>query len=302
MRVGFSLLRGGGGPTIFMSRLRKSLAAIPEIRTTSFLDPRADVLLFANAVRNVWRRPYVLRMDGIYFDLALGEVEIDRRNAFYLKAMQGASGLVIQSRYNHDFIDQHLGIPDIPVTVINNGVDLSRFSPNGASRREALGIPRDATVFIASAKWRSHKRLPATLDCFARFRKRNKVDARLLVLGEVLEKPKHVPEGVQFVGHTPHDELPEFYRTADVCLFLSWLDNCPNTVVEALACGLPVLCSNQGGTRELVELTQGGVVAEADNPYAFERVKLYESPNRYTGRHQFPGDARLAKQPGHDPA
>jgi glycosyltransferase involved in cell wall biosynthesis len=64
----------------------------------------------------------------------------------------------------------------------------------------------------------------------------------------------------------------------DICLFFSWLDNCPNTVLEALACGVPVICTNQGGTHELIEKTKGGLIVEADVPFHFKPVDLYHPP------------------------
>jgi len=80
------------------------------------------------------------------------------------------------------------------------------------------------------------------------------------------------------IGFVQPEELPAWYRTGNIFLFLSWLDHCPNTVIEATACGLPVVCTNQGGTRELVEMTNADIVAEADNKFLFEKVDLYNPP------------------------
>jgi glycosyltransferase involved in cell wall biosynthesis len=54
------------------------------------------------------------------------------------------------------------------------------------------------------------------------------------------------------------------------------LDWCPNTVVEALACGLPVLCSHNGGTKELVR--GSGIIQEFEETYDFKKVPLYKPP------------------------
>ena len=60
-------------------------------------------------------------------------------------------------------------------------------------------------------------------------------------------------------------------------IHLAWLDWCPNTVVEALACGLPVLCSHNGGTRELVK--ENGVILELEEDYKIgSKVPLYNPP------------------------
>ena len=56
------------------------------------------------------------------------------------------------------------------------------------------------------------------------------------------------------------------------------MDHCPNTVVEAIANGLPVLCSNQGGTREIVEGASAGIVSECDTEVDLFKLNLYEPP------------------------
>jgi glycosyltransferase involved in cell wall biosynthesis len=61
-------------------------------------------------------------------------------------------------------------------------------------------------------------------------------------------------------------------------LHLAWLDHCPNVVVEALAQGCPVICSSEGGTRELVERA-GGIVVPDAKPYSFDLVD-YDNPPR----------------------
>ena len=65
---------------------------------------------------------------------------------------------------------------------------------------------------------------------------------------------------------------------ADAMIHLSWLDWCPNSVVEGLGCGLPVLCSSNGGTKELVQ--ESGIIIEIEEPYKIgEKVDLYNPPN-----------------------
>lgn len=277
MRIGFSLLRGGGGPTVFLSRLRDELERSGGIQTATFLDPRSDILLFANKARNPWRKPYVFRVDGFAFDSALTTQETNRRNADIVSGLKNAAGIVFQSHFDQAMVRRFLGVPDVPTAVIPNGVQLNVFSPHGDSKRAVLGYQPDDLVFITSAKWRAHKRLDAVISTFLQFRSRNPQRCRLIVLGK-LDRPYQTDPDIHFAGHIPADDLPDWYRTADLCLFFSWLDHCPNTVVEALACGLPVVCTNQGGTRELIELTGGGLIAEADAPFAYEPVELYKPP------------------------
>lgn len=278
LRIGFPLSVGGGGPTIFMRRLREAIVRQKLSNVTFFVDPFADVLVCANAIRNPWKKPYVLRLDGITYDSALGRQEIDRRNAPIFRGAELASALVFQAKFSRDLFREFHGLPNTPHTIIPNGVDLDEFNPYGVNRRAELGLRADDLVFICSAKWRAHKRLDAIVSVFVRYCRLTGCNAKLLVLGELDKVPEAIPSNVVFIGHVQPKDLPSFYRTADIHLFFSWLDNCPNTVVESLACGLPVVCTNQGGTRELVELTDGGTVVDADENFSFNYVAMYRPP------------------------
>lgn len=278
LRIGFSLLRGGGGPTIFMSRLRDELGRRSDVSTTLFFDPTADILLMANKVRNIFKKPYVLRLDGIAFDAALTDNELEARNKDIVDGIRQASGIVFQSEFSKQLVSRFIGIPDVPHVIIPNGIDLSQFNSLGPDKRVSLGIPEDTFVFVTSAKWRSHKRLSATISLFEKFRNEYCENSALIILGDLSTEACKKIDGVHYIGHVQPNDLPQWYRTGDVFLFLSWLDNCPNSVLEAMASGVPVLCTNQGGTKELVLRTGLGIVSEADQEFTFKKVRLYEPP------------------------
>jgi glycosyltransferase involved in cell wall biosynthesis len=58
-------------------------------------------------------------------------------------------------------------------------------------------------------------------------------------------------------------------------IHLAWLDHCPNTVVEALSQGTPIICSEQGGTKELVK--EFGVILKESKSYNYELTN-YDNP------------------------
>jgi glycosyltransferase involved in cell wall biosynthesis len=61
-----------------------------------------------------------------------------------------------------------------------------------------------------------------------------------------------VADSISFSGRYRQEEAPAIYGAADAYVMTKYNDPCPNTVLEALACGLPVLYSNSGGVPELV--------------------------------------------------
>ncbi|TMK71187.1 MAG: glycosyltransferase family 4 protein [Actinobacteria bacterium] len=83
-------------------------------------------------------------------------------------------------------------------------------------------------------------------------------DARLAVSGRLVSDPRplverlRVAERVEFTGRYAQTDAPELFRRAHVLLHTKVKDPCPSAVIEAMACGLPVVYAASGGTVELV--------------------------------------------------
>jgi len=85
-------------------------------------------------------------------------------------------------------------------------------------------------------------------------------------------------EDIIVVGEVNPSELASWYRTGDMFLHLAWIEPCGNTHVEAMACGLPTLCTNNGGVGEVVRASCGGIVSNADKVYDYTYVDAYDPP------------------------
>lgn len=275
MKIGFSQNKSESGPAGFLSKLRESIEVQKLAKTSTCLNPFVTCNLFANKAYNFWFKPYIFRVDGITIDSKLGYDEINRRNSVIKEGISNANGVVFQTLFSKNLVRKILGLEPDNSTIIINGTNLETFSNVGDNKRAELGIPEGAWVFITSAKWRSHKRLKDIVQVFEEFKLIHK-DSYLIVVGEndLITKS----DSIKFLQRVPNRELPSYLRTANCYLFLSWLDTCPNSVIEAIACGVPVVCSNQGGTKEIIELTSGGIVSDADEPFNFDFVDLYFPP------------------------
>ncbi len=64
-------------------------------------------------------------------------------------------------------------------------------------------------------------------------------------------------------------QVARYYQAADILAFATKADNCPLTVMEAMACGLPVVASNIGGVPELIEDERTGLLVDPGNVSAF---------------------------------
>lgn len=277
LRIGFSLNRSKGGPAFFMSSLKNTLDNLPNVRTSYFFDPFVTVNLFANKPRIVQFKPYFFRVDGVAFDIKMSIDSKKHTNLDLIKGIRFAQGVIFQSEFSRRLSESILHIKPYNSATILNGTNLELFSPRGGNIRNKLGIEDDSIVFITSAKWRAHKRLKSIVKVFQKLKGILLKKAYLIIIGEPdfnIERDNQIIS----LGKVSYFELPSALRAGDIFLYFSWLDNCPNSVVEAIACGLPVICTNQGGTREIIEATAGGIVVDADEPFGYEELALYEPP------------------------
>jgi glycosyltransferase involved in cell wall biosynthesis len=220
----------------------------------------------------------VLRNGGIYFDSQNTVGDSDTLNTPIFASIDRAAGMVFISDFARRLVEAFYRPLTIPYTVIHNAVNISRFRPEGTNYRSTLHLTPDDVVMVTAAKWRRWKRLKETVIFFKKLQA--ELPGRrfkLLVLGE---HPDYIVDDsdIIYAGEIPPEELPAWYRTGNLYLHLATLEICGNTQVEAIACGLPVLCANNGGIGETVRAARAGIVSEADQPFRFEKVAHYDPP------------------------
>lgn len=233
------------GPGIFAWRLHNALRAMG-VKSEKDADNQLSII----------SGPYkegkfnILRLDGLYFNPRHPE------NLQIFECYKKADHIIFQGEFCKAQYEAFTGIKK-PNTIIRNGVPSGFFNNPFEDRKK--GKKR----IIASSSWRRHKRLEEIIPCFDDPRLKN---FELHVLGgDEYWTGKWKPENVILYDFSDPDKLPLMYHQCDAMIHLSWLDWCPNTVVEGLACGLPVLCSHNGGTKELVK--DNGVVIQLEEDY-----------------------------------
>jgi len=171
-------------------------------------------------------------------------------------------------------VERMRGLAFNPATlhVMRNGVDLDRFQPlDPVAMRQALGIGT-APVLLTVGNLQPHKGQRLVIDALAALRRRH-ADAVALVVGEGPDLPAlqaqatalGLSDAVRFVGVVPNQELSRWYSAADVLVLASSREGWPNVLLEAMACGTPVVASDVGGVREIVHnVVAGRVVSQPD--------------------------------------
>ena len=177
--------------------------------------------------------------------------------------------LLVPSQAAMDRLAAH-GLSRDAMRTLPRWIDTDRFSPR---RRDTgiwreLGASGDVRLLYAGRLTRETG-LSMLVDVFRELVDRGR-DVSLVVVGsgpyrhEMEERLVGYP--ATFLGYVPEDEVPRVYASADVLLFPGARDTYGNGILEAQACGLPVVVSDRGGAQELLQPGLTGLVLPAGRP------------------------------------
>lgn len=155
-----------------------------------------------------------------------------------------------------------LGIPPEQVMVLRNGVDLERFRPlEREGLRARLGLTR--RTMLAVGHLIERKGYPLVIQALAQL-----PEVDLLIVGEgearqalgQLAETLGVAPRIRWLGAVSQELLPEYYNAADLLVLASSREGWANVLLEAMACGTPVIASPVWGTPEIVTDPAAGVL------------------------------------------
>jgi glycosyltransferase involved in cell wall biosynthesis len=220
----------------------------------------------------LWRHPsvpLVVRMHGANTAHCVYERRRPSRKLkhFERKNLGMADQLIAVSEHIGGLTVRSVGLPNKAYRVIYNAVDTELFRPRDTPRdgNEVLYV---GTVNRRKGVEELFKAIPEVLakrpatrfriaGAISRSESGESLDQYLLAL-----LPVGCRASVEFLGRIPHEELPSLYNRAAVCVFPSLAEAFGLTCVEAMACGRPVVMTNQASGPEIVEDGLSGLLAD----------------------------------------
>jgi len=265
-----NVARPGTGPGTFAHRLARRL--FESGHEVQFHGSDADVsLVFIEPSGAPLAKRVIQRLDGIWFK----PEEYEAKNRGIKALYDRASAVVFQSEFDRRMVERWWGSNDErqrPCAVIGNGIEIE---PVKEITVPALAQLRDVhkRVYVCSSNWHAQKRLRANVELFKHLQ-RSEPRSCLIVMGS---NPEMVADThIFYTGPVEPDVYLQVYAISDWMLHLAWADHCPNVVVEALSQGTPVVCSEVGGTKELIGHGAYGLVLK-EWPYDYE-LSDYDNP------------------------
>jgi glycosyltransferase involved in cell wall biosynthesis len=205
-----------------------------------------------------------------------------------MRAALGGRGvrLILQNPDDVSLFERSRIVDPATVRLIpGSGVNCERFAPDPAGARGAAG-PRFRALLPTRLLW--DKGVGEFIDAARRLRSEGRAIDFLLAGGPDPGNPASVPEAtvrawvaggaVQWLGHV--DDMPALLRSVDVVVLPSYREGLPKGLIEAAACGLPLVTTDATGCREVVTHEVDGLLVPVRDAEALARAiaRLQDDP------------------------
>jgi glycosyltransferase involved in cell wall biosynthesis len=245
---------------------RAALGDIRRLRESGWVPQLIDAhYLYPDGVAAAWLAeqlhvPFVMTARGTDVNVLASLPGPGRRIAW---AASRASAVITVSQSLRDRLIT-LGVDAAKIAVLRNGVDMQVFdTADRRAARERLGLAQDGKLLLCVGNLLPEKDQALALQCLKRL-----PHERLLIVGDgplraqlaATARQLGIEARVLFRSAMPQADLRYAYAAADALLLTSTREGWPNVVLEALACGTPVVACDVGAVREIVTEPSAGCV------------------------------------------
>lgn len=281
----------GGGQLKKWGLLFSSLPTLIKLRhqyDLIFVSGYRIIGLTAVLAGKLFRNPVVLKADsqgemsGDFFESGLKKIGVSHKS-FLFRLFLGFRNAVLKRADAFSAISPEIasewtsvGVPSEKIHLIPNAVDTQRFIPVEPAEKTALrkkfDLPQNATIAIYTGRLVSYKGLPLLLKVWDEIRLKHE-NVLLIMAGtggldihncetELREyvRVKGLEDHVRFTGAVQN--VPEYLQASDIFVFPTENDAFPSSIVEAMACGLPVVTTPVGAIKTIVTDGETGLLIQ----------------------------------------
>jgi len=227
--------------------------------------------------REMWRCPHVITFHTLAARKNRAsdmENEPDLRLAGERRLAIETDCIVVPVREEGRFLEEAYGARPSGITVVPGGVNLSLFTPiDQTTARQRLNLPKDAKLMLYVGRFAPLKRVDRLIKSVAQLRTRER-DVHLTIVGgddpddestltlKTIVSELQIEGNVRFAGRVDQQTLPLYYSAADLLALPSDYESFGLVLLEAMACGTPVMASRVGIAPTLVEEGINGTLLE----------------------------------------
>jgi len=174
-----------------------------------------------------------------------------------------------------------LKTPEQKIAVVLNGVDAGKFRPTDKTEaRRSLNLSLEETIVLSIGNLIKRKGFDELIKVVSEIKKGGFNNLVLLIVGEGPDRSRlqiqinrlKANSYVKLVGYKEHRELYKWYSAADLFCLASRREGCPNVILEALACGIPVVATKVEGVPEIIRSEDYGILVVSQNSMALAKA------------------------------
>ncbi|OGX15717.1 MAG: hypothetical protein A2166_03035 [Omnitrophica WOR_2 bacterium RBG_13_41_10] len=266
--------------------LKSNLAAFELIYIVDIWSYPATIAAYYS---RLYGKPYVVVPSGMFYPRTFYK-KIWKKWPYYHFAikryLEEASAIHYTSRDEAEKTHSFLNLNNRAI-VIPNGIELSEFSnfANSHALRAEMPLLKDKKIILFLGRLTWTKGLDILVQAYAMLRKDVK-DAHLLIVGIdqksysqkikrwVRERGMNLDTDITFTGMLTGNDKLKAYKACDIFVLPSYSENFGMTIVEAMACGVPVIISDKVGIHKEIECNKAGIVIEPNAQSLYQAMKL----------------------------
>lgn len=268
----------GGGYTFYRNLTEALAVDHPDIQVVPESEPHDILLAFSPTTVNgetierskAAGAKFILRMDGVPEDSRNSGRGTRRMIEYALKA----DYIIYQSNFINRTVGRLIKANGVecPHAIIPNGVDTEIFRPDG----EKIAFPGEPKILHIAYRKDPNKRYEEVVAMYREYYSQNK-QANLLLLGRY--PTEWMTYNMGFFNGERHQRLgivtdlkakAAMIRSCDLLFYPSFADPAPNVILEALACGVPILYQPYGGVHEVVGHNNSGMAIDGTQDYTYQ--------------------------------